>query len=117
MQVAGDGEGITAFQMDIKVEGITLDIMRAALTAAKTARLHILDEMLKASPPPRRELSPYCARVLRGTVPEDKIGLIIGQGGEYCFSCRFWLVLATKADTAWPTDTNHRRARPRRQNH
>jgi polyribonucleotide nucleotidyltransferase len=81
-KVAGDEHGITAFQMDIKVEGITLDIMAQALAAARHGLAHILREMSKCSPPPRAALSPYAPRIRQLTVPLDKVGLVIGPGGR-----------------------------------
>ncbi|KAG2500423.1 hypothetical protein HYH03_001992 [Edaphochlamys debaryana] len=81
-KVAGDYDAITAFQMDIKVEGITLDIMASALQQAKEGRRHILGEMAKASPGPRGELSPYAPRLLRMQIDPSKKGAVIGAGGK-----------------------------------
>ncbi|KAL4419131.1 hypothetical protein ABPG77_002644 [Micractinium sp. CCAP 211/92] len=81
-KVAGDEHGITAFQMDIKVEGITLEIMQQALAAAAKGRRHILAEMAKCSPPPRGALSPYAPRIRTLQVPMDKVGMAIGPGGR-----------------------------------
>ena len=81
-KVAGDADSITAFQMDIKVEGITLPIVAAALAAAKTARTHILTCMDTATPPPRRALAPHTPRIALVTVPIDKLGALIGPGGR-----------------------------------
>lgn len=81
-KVAGDDNGVTAFQMDIKVEGITLEIMEQALAQAKEGRKHILAEMKQCSPPPRNILSPYSPRISFMTVPVDKIGAVIGSGGR-----------------------------------
>lgn len=81
-KVAGDDTGVTAFQMDIKVEGITLEILAQALAQAKDGRKHILGEMKKCTPPPRNELSPYSPRISFMTVPIDKIGTVIGSGGR-----------------------------------
>ena len=81
-KVAGDRDGITAFQMDIKVEGITLEIMGVALAAAKKGRAHILGEMEACSPAPRRALSQYAPRVKTFTIPVEKIGMCIGPGGK-----------------------------------
>ena len=80
-KVAGDGGSITALQMDIKVEGITMDIMRSALEAARKGRQHILAEMDACNPPPRAALSPYCPRMLQLRIPDDKVGQVIGAGG------------------------------------
>ncbi len=79
---AGTREGITAMQMDIKIEGITKDIMRIALEKAKKARLHILDIMQSCITDPREDLSPTAPRIESFKVPTDKIGEIIGPAGK-----------------------------------
>ena len=81
-KVAGDADGITAFQMDIKVEGITLPIMESALQAAGEGRRHILGEMAKCSPPPRGALSAFAPRIRSMKIPVEKIGAVIGSGGR-----------------------------------
>ena len=81
-KVAGTTEGITALQMDIKIKGITAEIMREALAQAHTARLFILDKMLEVIPVPRPELKSFVPRVSIVKVPIDKIGAIIGPGGK-----------------------------------
>eukprot|EP00892_Ulva_mutabilis_P002428 jgi/Ulvmu1/12186/UM085_0050.1 len=81
-KVAGDADSISALQMDIKVEGITIATMRRALTAAREARQSILAEMEACRPAPRRALSKYCPRILEQPVPESKIGSLIGAGGK-----------------------------------
>jgi polyribonucleotide nucleotidyltransferase len=81
-KVAGTAEGVTAIQMDIKVKGITIEIMRQALEQANAGRAHILGKMLESLEAPRSELSPYAPRVLRIKVNPEKIGLIIGPGGK-----------------------------------
>ncbi|GLI65046.1 hypothetical protein VaNZ11_008469, partial [Volvox africanus] len=81
-KVAGDRDTITAFQMDIKVEGITLDIMASALAQARTGRQHILEQMQRCNPPPSGCLSPYTPRMLRATVDPTKIGIVVGSGGR-----------------------------------
>jgi polyribonucleotide nucleotidyltransferase len=81
-KVAGDREGITAFQMDIKVEGITLDIMEAALIQAKAGRIHILEEMLKACPSSKASLSQYAPRIVSLKIKPSQIGTVIGPGGK-----------------------------------
>ena len=81
-KVAGDEESVTAFQMDIKVEGITVEIMREALARAKEGRQHILQTMRACSPPPRNEMSPYAPRIHRMTVEESDVGTIVGKGGS-----------------------------------
>jgi polyribonucleotide nucleotidyltransferase len=81
-KVAGTREGINALQMDIKITGITKDIMQAALTQAHGARLHILDEMENAISKPREELSEYAPRYVTMKINPDKIREVIGKGGE-----------------------------------
>ncbi len=81
-KVAGTTEGITALQMDIKVAGITGEIMAQALTQAKAARLHILQAMNEALPAPRSELSPFAPRITTIKINPDKIREVIGKGGS-----------------------------------
>lgn len=81
-KVAGNEDGVTAFQMDIKVGGITLPIMRKALLQAKDGRKHILAEMSKCSPPPSRRLSQYAPLIYVMKVKPEKVNLIIGTGGK-----------------------------------
>lgn len=81
-KVTGDADGITAFQMDIKVEGITLDIMKSALAKAKEGRVHILKKMLEALPQSRKEMSVYAPRIETIQVNPSKIATIIGPGGK-----------------------------------
>jgi len=81
-KVAGDENGITAFQMDIKVEGITLGIMEQALEQASAGRKHILEQMRNCSPAPRNALSAYAPRIKSIMVPVEKIGAVIGSGGR-----------------------------------
>lgn len=81
-KVAGDETSLTAVQMDIKVEGITLSIIEAALAQASKARSHILQQMDKCTPPPRRQLSKYAPKIKTITIPVDKIGMVIGPGGR-----------------------------------
>jgi len=81
-KVTGDAEGITAFQMDIKVEGITIEIMRAALAQAKEGRIHILKKMLEVLPQARKEMSVYAPRIETMQVNPSKIAIIIGPGGK-----------------------------------
>ena len=80
-KVAGTQEGINALQMDIKIDGITEEIMRVALTQAKEARLHILGEMAKAIELPRQEMSEYAPRIITLKINPDKIRDVIGKGG------------------------------------
>lgn len=78
----GTTEGITALQMDMKVHGLPVDILREALQQAKQGRADILAHMLQTIPAPRDELSPYAPRIEKLMVEQDKIGVIIGKGGE-----------------------------------
>jgi polyribonucleotide nucleotidyltransferase len=80
-KVAGTETGITALQMDIKIDGITKDIMETALEQAKAGRLHILGEMAKVIDKPRDEMSDYAPRIITIKVPVDKIRDVIGKGG------------------------------------
>ena len=80
-KVAGTSDGITALQMDIKIEGITQEIMEIALDQAKEGRIHILGEMAKAITAPREEMSDYAPRIISIKVPTDKIRDVIGKGG------------------------------------
>ena len=81
-KVAGTNHGITALQMDIKVKGMGLDIIRNALERAKAGRLYILDKMLDVIDKPRSSLSDYAPRVVTMVIPQDKIGEVIGPGGK-----------------------------------
>jgi polyribonucleotide nucleotidyltransferase len=81
-KVAGTAEGVTALQMDIKIKGITYEILEQALAQAKTARLFILDKIKETIDAPRDNLSPFAPRMFRITVPQDKIGAVIGPGGR-----------------------------------
>ncbi len=80
-KVAGTGEGVTALQMDIKIEGINREIMEAALRQAREGRLHILGEMAKVLDKPREEMSDYAPRILTMKIAVDKIRDVIGKGG------------------------------------
>ncbi|MEY2866586.1 MAG: hypothetical protein RIQ43_612, partial [Pseudomonadota bacterium] len=81
-KVAGSEQGISALQMDIKIEGITEEIMRIALDQAKQGRLHILGEMAKALSTPREEMSEFAPRLLTLKIHPDKIREVIGKGGS-----------------------------------
>ncbi|OGO50229.1 MAG: polyribonucleotide nucleotidyltransferase, partial [Chloroflexi bacterium RBG_16_68_14] len=81
-KVAGTAEGITALQMDIKVKGITLEIMERALEQAREARLFILGKMQETLPTHRAELSKWAPRMYRIQISVDKIGAVIGPGGR-----------------------------------
>ncbi len=80
-KVAGSHKGISALQMDIKIDGITEEIMKVALAQAKDGRIHILGEMAKAMSTPRAELSEFAPRLLTMKVHPDKIREVIGKGG------------------------------------
>ncbi len=81
-KVAGTREGITALQMDIKVTGISMDILREALAQAHKGRMQILDNMETAISEPRAELSKWAPKFSTFTIPTDKIRIVIGKGGE-----------------------------------
>ncbi|MFC0284507.1 polyribonucleotide nucleotidyltransferase [Camelimonas abortus] len=81
-KVAGSARGITALQMDIKISGITEEIMRVALAQAKAGREHILGEMAKALSTARSELGQYAPRIETMKIPQDKIREVIGSGGK-----------------------------------
>jgi polyribonucleotide nucleotidyltransferase len=81
-KVAGTRQGITALQMDIKIKGITPEIMSDALAQARQGRLEILNKMLSVIPAPRPELKPHVPRIVIIKVPIEKIGAIIGPGGK-----------------------------------
>jgi polyribonucleotide nucleotidyltransferase len=81
-KVAGTRTGITALQMDIKVAGITLDIMRQALAQARTGRFEILDAMASTLETPRDNISSYAPRIVTIRIPTEKIRDVIGQGGK-----------------------------------
>lgn len=80
-KVAGTSEGVTALQMDIKISGLTKEIMAEALAQAHAGRLHILAAMQQALAEPRPELSPFAPRMLTVKIDPDKIGAVIGKGG------------------------------------
>ena len=81
-KVAGTAKGITAIQMDIKVKGISREILEQALAQAKEGRLFILNSMLQVLPEPRKSLSPYAPKIIQTTIPIDKIRDVIGAGGK-----------------------------------
>jgi polyribonucleotide nucleotidyltransferase len=81
-KVAGTRQGVTSIQMDIKIDGLTFDIIARALDEARQARLHILDIMERTIPQPRSELSKYAPRILTIQIPPSKIGDIIGPKGK-----------------------------------
>jgi polyribonucleotide nucleotidyltransferase len=81
-KIAGTAKGITAFQMDIKISGISLEIIRKALVQAKQGRLHILEIMNQTISKPKAELSSYAPRIISMKVDNEFIGMIIGPGGR-----------------------------------
>lgn len=81
-KVTGDEHGVSALQLDIKVKGLTVDILKTALEQAKPGRLHIISKMKEALPAPRPEMSPYAPRIESFYIPVDKIRDVIGPGGK-----------------------------------
>ncbi|MEE8586905.1 MAG: polyribonucleotide nucleotidyltransferase [Acidobacteriota bacterium] len=81
-KVAGTAQGITALQMDIKIGGVTFEILRTALEQARQGRLHILGKMAEAIAEPRPDISVYAPRIVTITIPVNKIGEVIGPGGK-----------------------------------
>jgi polyribonucleotide nucleotidyltransferase len=81
-KVAGTADGITALQMDIKITGVTFEILTEALEQARKGRLHILDKMAEVIAEPRGELSQWAPRIFTIQINPDQIGLVIGKGGE-----------------------------------
>jgi len=81
-KVCGSRNGITAFQMDTKIKGISRDVMERALEQARRGREHILDKMFEALPEPRTEISPYAPRIYTIKIDPDKIRDVIGPGGK-----------------------------------
>ena len=80
-KVAGTSDGITALQMDIKISGLSMELMSQALEQARVGRLQILDSMLQTIATPNTEMSPFAPRMLSIKVDSDKIGAVIGKGG------------------------------------
>ena len=81
-KVAGTDTGITALQMDMKITGLPMEVIAKAIHQALPARIHILEEMLKAIEEPRQELSPYAPRLLTMNIDPDLIGMVIGPSGK-----------------------------------
>jgi polyribonucleotide nucleotidyltransferase len=81
-KVAGSREGITALQMDIKITGVTQEIMRNALAQARRAREFILDRMAETMPETRAQLASHAPRISTVKIDQEKIGMVIGKGGE-----------------------------------
>src|SRR5690606_7708705 len=80
-KATGTSAGITALQMDMKVHGLPVEILREALLTAKKGRAHILEHMLTVLAEPRDKLSPYAPRIEKIKINPDKIGAVIGKGG------------------------------------
>lgn len=81
-KVTGTKDGITACQMDIKVDGLPYEVLSEALQQAKRGRMHILDEMAKAITAPREDYKPHVPRIVKMTIPKEFIGAVIGPGGK-----------------------------------
>ena len=81
-KVTGTSKGITALQMDMKVHGLPVAVLRQAIEQSKAGRAHILQHMLSVLPAPREALSPYAPRIEKLKIDPDKIGAVIGKGGE-----------------------------------
>ena len=81
-KITGTDEGITAIQMDMKVHGLPVEILEQAITKAKAGRLHMLEHMMSTMSAPRESLSPYAPRIEKIKINPEKIGAVIGKGGE-----------------------------------
>jgi polyribonucleotide nucleotidyltransferase len=81
-KVAGTEKGITATQMDIKIDGLSYEILAKALEQARIGRLHILKKITDCLPAPRPELKPHAPRIVQLTIPKEMIGAVIGTGGK-----------------------------------
>ncbi len=81
-KVCGTADGITATQMDIKINGLSYEVLAKALNQAKEGRLFILSKMLETIPQPRPDFKPHAPRIVRMAIPKDQIGAVIGPGGK-----------------------------------
>ena len=81
-KVAGTRDGITATQMDIKVDGLSYEVLAKALEQARVGRMHILDKIVETIPEPRADFRPFVPRLVQITIPSDFIGAVIGPGGK-----------------------------------
>jgi polyribonucleotide nucleotidyltransferase len=81
-KVAGTADGITATQMDIKVDGLSFGVLKEALEQARIGRLHILGEMGKVMTQPREDYKPHAPRIVQIQIPREFIGAVIGPGGK-----------------------------------
>lgn len=82
LKIAGTRKGMTAIQMDVKVSGVSQEVLARAVEQSRRARLEILDRMDEAIPAPRQDISSYAPRIISTRIPPDKIGLVIGPGGK-----------------------------------
>ena len=113
-KVAGTADGITALQMDIKITGVTREIMENALAQAARAREFILDKMLEATPESRTELAAHAPRITSIKIDPEQIGLVIGKGGETIRCSRpTTRCRSTSRRTARSSSTRPRARRPR----
>ena len=80
--MAGTRDGITATQMDIKVDGLSYEVLAKALEQARRGRMHILDKMCETLAEPREDFRPFVPRIVQITIPQDFIGAVIGPGGK-----------------------------------
>ena len=80
--MTGTKDGITATQMDIKVDGLSYEVLAAALEQARKGRLHILDKITECIAEPREDYKPFVPRIVQITIPQDMIGAVIGPGGK-----------------------------------
>src|SRR5436309_6140623 len=105
-KVAGTADGITALQMDIKISGVTFEILRDALEQANKGRLFILEKMAEAIDGPREQLSPFAPRIEAIQIDPEKIGAVIGKGGETIRALceEFEAEIGVRAGTAIATD-------------
>ena len=99
-KLCGTADGITACQMDIKIDGLSMDTMRQALEQARAGRQHILDEMAKTIAEPREDISPSAPRLIQVVIDQDFIGAIIGPGGK--------IIKGIQADTGASIDIDER---------
>ncbi|MDY4960112.1 MAG: polyribonucleotide nucleotidyltransferase, partial [Lentihominibacter sp.] len=81
-KVTGTAKGVTAIQMDIKVHGLSREILEKALKQAREGRMHIMKEMLEVLPEPKKEMSPWAPRIITIQIKPDQIRTVIGKGGE-----------------------------------
>ena len=109
-KVAGTLEGITALQMDIKITGVTFDILRDALAQAQRGADDILGKMAEALPEPREELSRYAPRIWQIQIDTEKIGAVIGKGGETIRALRRSSTLRSTSTTTAPSASSPRPA-------